>query len=96
MIIQELIIKGIVYQYILLANNFYLNTSVDERRKVKDDKKVVYYDQNLNLGIKKKIISNNIIRPSNMANKLLQRGIKYLTEFMDLKEEESKKKHHQY
>lgn len=78
------------------ANNFYLNTSVDERRKVKDDKKVVYYDQNLNLGIKKKIISNNIIRPSNMANKLLQRGIKYLTEFMDLKEEESKKKHHQY
>ena len=54
---------------------------------------MVYYDQNLNFGIKKKIISNNIIRPSNMANKLLQNGIKYLTEFMDLKEEENKRKH---
>ena len=75
------------------ANNFYLNTSVDERRKGKADKKVVYYDQNFNLGVKKKIVSNNIIRPSNMANKLLQRGIKYLNEFMDLKEEENKRKH---
>lgn len=75
------------------ANNFYLNTSVDERRKGKADKKMVYYDQNFNLGIKKKIVSNNIIRPSNMANKLLQRGIKYLNEFMDLKEEENKRKH---
>ena len=31
-----------------------------------------------------------------MANKLLQRGIKYLTEFMDLKEEEENRKKHQY
>ena len=75
------------------ASNFYMNTSVDERGKGKADKKMVYYDQNLNFGIKKKIISNNIIRPSNMANKLLQNGIKYLTEFMDLKEEENKRKH---
>ena len=42
----------------------------------------------LNFGIKKKIISNNIIRPSNMANKLLQRGMKYITDFKDLKEED--------
>lgn len=55
--------------------------------------KTVYYDKNLNIGVKKKIISNNIIRPSNMANKLLQRGMKYITDFKDLKEEENKKKY---
>jgi len=76
-------------------NKNYLNTSMEERRKEKDDKKMVYYEQSLNFGIKKKILGNSVIRPSNMANKLLQRGIKYLTEFMDLKEEEeSRKKHH--
>ena len=45
-----------------------------------------------NKGVKKQIISNNVIRPSNMANKLLLKGIKYITDFRDLKEEESKKK----
>ena len=55
--------------------------------------KTVYYDKNLNIGVKKKIISNNIIRPSNMANKLLQRGMKYITDFKDLKEEENKKEY---
>ena len=44
-------------------------------------------------GIKRKIISNNIFKPSNMANKLLQRGIKYLTEFSNIKEEENRKKY---
>lgn len=54
--------------------------------------KVVYYDQKMNLGVKKQIISNNVIRPSNMANQLLQKGIKYITEFKDIKKEEETKK----
>lgn len=55
--------------------------------------KMVYYNQNLNIGVKKQIISNNVIKPSNMANKLLQQGMKYITDFKDIKEEESKKKY---
>ena len=59
--------------------------------------KIGYYDQNMNTGVKKQIINNSVIRPSNMANKLLQRGIKYITDFKDLKEEESKsKRRHQH
>ena len=47
----------------------------------------------LNDSIKRKIIGNSIIRPSNMANKLLLKGINYINEFKNLKEEESKKKY---
>ena len=49
--------------------------------------------QDYGIGIKKKILGNNIIRPSNMANKLLLKGINYINEFKNLKEEESKKKY---
>ena len=66
-------------------NNYNTNTRKDD--------KIVYYDQNMNIGVKKQIITNNVIRPSNMANKLLQKGIKYITDFKDMKEEENKKKH---
>ena len=59
----------------------------------KKDEKTVYNNNNLNKGIKKQIISNNIIRPSNMANKLLQKGIKYINEFAFMKEEERKKRY---
>ena len=56
-----------------------------------------YYSSNTriydNIGVRKQIISNNIIRPSTMANKLLQKGIKYITDFKDLKEEESRKRY---
>ena len=74
-------------------NNNNLNMNYNTTKNKSD--KVVFYDQNLNLGIgvKKQVITNNIIRPSNMANKLLQKGMKYITEFKDIKEEESKKKY---
>ena len=55
------------------------------------DKKIVYYNQNMNIGMKKKYIKGNVPRPSNYANKLLQNGIKFITEFNGLKEEEMKK-----
>ena len=55
------------------------------------DKKTVYYNQNMTLGVKKQYIKGNVPRPSNYANKLLQSGIKFITEFNGLKEEEMKK-----
>jgi len=61
----------------------------------KNIRKNTYYNQynNFGIGIKRKIIGNSIIRPSNMANKLLLKGINYINEFKNLKEEESKKKY---
>ena len=55
------------------------------------DKKVVYYNENMNLGIKKKIIRGSMPRPSNLANKLLAKGIQFITDFNGLKEEEQRK-----
>ena len=43
------------------------------------------------LGVKKKVIINNMPKPSNLANKLLQNGRKFITEFNGIKEEERKK-----
>ena len=61
----------------------------------KNNRRNTYYNQyqDYGIGIKKKILGNNIIRPSNMANKLLLKGINYINEFKNLKEEESKKKY---
>ena len=56
--------------------------------------KNTYENQYQNLGIKKRIISNNVIKPSSMANKLLQKGIKYINDFKSMKEEESKKRYY--
>ena len=71
---------------------FNTNNSMNDIKK--EDKKIVYYDQNMNLGIRKKIIKANVPRPSNYANKLLEKGIKFITDFNGLKEEELKKKFH--
>jgi len=68
----------------MITNNYKTNT--------KRFDKIAYYDQNMN-GVKKQIINSSVFRPSIMANKLLQRGIKYITDFKDLKEEESKRRH---
>ena len=66
-------------------SNSYLNMSK------KSNKKIVYYDHNLNLNVKKQIIGGNVFKPSTFANKLLQNGMKYITEFNGIKEEERKK-----
>ena len=66
-------------------SNSFLNMSK------KSNKKIVYYDHNLNLNVKKQIIMGNVFKPSTFANKLLQNGMKYITEFNGIKEEERKK-----
>ena len=68
-------------------------TEQNNENKNNNTKRNTYYNQYQNNGIKKQIISNNLIRPSNMANKLLQKGIKYINDFTNMKEEESKKKY---
>ena len=79
----------------LKNSNFILNPkksrklSCTEKNKIKN----TYENQYQNLGIKKRIISNNIIKPSNMANKLLQKGIKYINDFKNMKKEESKRRY---
>ena len=45
-------------------------------------------------GIIKTILQKNLPRPSNLANKLLEKGIKYISDFNGLKEEEQRKKFH--
>ena len=73
----------------------YTTKSYEDRKKEtpKDDIKMIHFSENKSLGIKIKKINKNIIKPSNMANKLLITGIKYITDFKDLKEEENKKKY---
>ena len=63
------------------------------KRKNNDNKKNIYLNQYKNSAIKRQILGNNIIKPSNMANKLLQKGIKYINEFAFMKEEERKKRY---
>ena len=86
-------------------NNYNSNTNLNQNQKIdkncksnsninmnkKTNTKIVYYDHNLNLNVKKQIIMGNVFKPSNFANKLLQNGMKYITEFNGLKEEEKKK-----
>ena len=83
----------------LKKSNFILNqkksrkSSCVEQNRM-SNKKNTYENQYQTFGIKKRILGNNIIKPSNMANKLLQRGIKYINDFANMKEEESKKKYY--
>lgn len=65
----------------------------EQNNENRSNKRNTYYNQYQNIGMKKLILGNNIIRPSNMANKLLQKGIKYINEFKNMREEESKKKY---
>ena len=77
---------------IIKVKNSRKSSCVEQNRI--NSKKNTYYNQCKNYAIKKEILSNNIIRPSNMANKLLQKGIKYINDFANLKEEECKKKYY--
>lgn len=76
-------------------NNYELNNNIyNETKKEKENKKIIYYNQNMMLGVKKKVIINNMPKPSNLANKLLQNGRKFITEFNGIKEEERKKQYY--
>ena len=80
-----------------LKNSSFIMKSTKSRRESCVDqnktniKRNTYYNQCQNLAIKKQILSNNIIRPSSFANKLLQKGIKYINDFANMKEEAKKK-----
>ena len=54
----------------------------------------MYHNGESNWGFKKKFINKKAPRPSNFANKLLQKGIKFIADFNGLKEEEQKKKYY--
>ena len=69
--------------------NYKSNSNINMNKKA--NTKIVYYDHNLNLNVKKQIIMGNVFKPSTFANKLLQNGMKYITEFNGIKEEEKKK-----
>ena len=70
-----------------------LNSNKSMNDIKKDDIKIIY-NNGVMLGMRKKILNRIVPRPSNYANKLLETGIKYITDFNGLKEEESKKKHY--
>ena len=78
--------------FIIKLKNSRKSSYIEQNKTNK--KKNTYYNQHENYIIKKEIFANNIIRPSNMANKLLQKGIKYINDFANLKEEECKKKYY--
>ena len=75
------------------GNNYDSNNYIDFNKN-KDNRKIIYYNQNMRLGVKKQIITNNVPKPSNLANKLLQNGRKFITEFNGIKEEERKKSYY--
>ena len=92
--------------FILNKKNLHINCTERNNKKInyesnnnlyhdnkKNDTKTLYYNPNMMLGVKKKIIQNNVPKPSNLANKLLQNGRKYITEFNGIKEEERKKQY---
>ena len=70
------------------------NNSNNNIKKEDKEKKIIYYNQKINLGIKRRVIRGNVPRPSNLASKLLEKGIKYIADFNGLNEEESRKKHY--
>ncbi len=61
--------------------------------KKEEGNKIIYYNKSMILGVKKQIINSNVIKPSSFANKLLQNGRKYITEFNGIKEAERKKQY---
>ena len=77
-------------------SSFNSSHSINLMNKNDKNKKVVYYNENMNLGIKKKIIRGSMPRPSNLANKLLAKGIQFITDFNGLKEEEKRKSLNKY
>ena len=80
----------------LKNSNFIINPKKQRKSSCAEINRTknTYENQYQTFGIKKRIISNNIIKPSSMANKLLQKGIKYINDFKNMKEEESKKRYY--
>lgn len=72
----------------------YNSNDLNNEMKLDNEKKVVYHNGESNLGFKKKFFNKKAPRPSNFANKLLQKGIKFIADFNGLKEEEQKKKYY--
>lgn len=74
-------------------NNIYdSNLTINLGRN--ESKNLALSNKNINMGVKKKIITNNVPKPSNLANKLLQNGRKFIKEFNGIKEEERKKQYY--
>ena len=73
-------------------NNYDSNNNINKKKG--SNNKIMYYNQNMMLGVKKQIITNNVPKPSNLANKFLQNGRKFITEFNGIKEEERKKQYY--
>lgn len=71
-------------------SNYYESNKNIHNKSKKDNKHIIYNNQNLVIGVKKTIL-NNPFKPWNLANKLLQNGRKYITEFNGIKEEEKRK-----
>ena len=76
--------------------NFLINPKKSRKLSCAEINRIknTYENQYQNIGLKRRIISNNIIKPSSMANQLLQKGIKYINDFKNMKEEESKKRYY--
>ena len=68
------------------------SNSLNDINIKKNDKKQA--NEKAKPGIIKTILQKNLPRPSNLANKLLAKGIKYISDFNGLKEEEQRKKFH--
>ena len=71
-------------------SNYYESNKNIHNKSKKDNKHIIYNNQNLVIGVKKTIL-NNPFKPWNLANKLLQNGRKYITEFNGIKDEEKRK-----
>ena len=80
----------------LKNSNFLINPKKSRKLSCAEINRIknTYENQYQNIGLKRRIISNNIIKPSSMANQLLQKGIKYINDFKNMKEEESKKRYY--
>ena len=74
-------------------NNNYSSNNNLNIDKTKEKKNIIYYNKNMMIGVKKYVITSNLPKPSNLANKLLQNGRKFITEFNGIKEEEKKKQY---
>ena len=73
-------------------NNYDSNNNINKKKE--SNNKIMYYNQNMMFGVKKQIITSNVPKPSSLANKFLQNGRKFITEFNGIKEEERKKQYY--
>ena len=73
-------------------NNYDSNNNINKKKE--SNNTIMYYNQNMMFGVKKQIITSNVPKPSSLANKFLQNGRKFITEFNGIKEEERKKQYY--